>query len=61
VFESGDEFSDKLGDVLLNFKKDSDGEIVITRVDTGEQITPIRLFWFAWAAFHPNTKLYKAN
>ncbi|MGD8744603.1 MAG: DUF3179 domain-containing protein [Candidatus Woesebacteria bacterium] len=61
VFESGDEFSDKLGEVLLNFKKDSDGEIIITRVDTGEQITPIRLFWFAWAAFHPNTELYKPN
>jgi len=59
VFENNSEFSDLLGDVSLNLKKDSDGDIFITRTDTGEQIIPIRLFWFAWAAFHPDTELYE--
>lgn len=30
-------------------------------VKTVEQIIPIRLFWFAWAAFHPDTELYEGR
>jgi len=58
VFDEDKTISDQLGDISLSLKKDADGDILITRIDTGEQITPIRLFWFAWAAFHPNTELY---
>jgi len=61
VFEETSEFTDKLGDITLTLKKGSDGDIVIIRTDSGEQIMPIRLFWFAWAAFHPNTELYQTN
>jgi len=59
VFEKSNKFTDKLGAVALNLSKDSDGNVMITRAGTGEEIIPIRLFWFAWAAFHPNTELYK--
>jgi len=34
------------------------GQIKVTNIETGEEIIPIRLFWFAWAAFHPNTESY---
>jgi len=61
VFDEDKAISDQLGDIPLSLKKDADGDILITRIDTGEQITPIRLFWFAWAAFHPNTELYQDN
>jgi len=35
------------------------GEIEVTNQDSGEEIIPIRLFWFAWASFHPGTELYQ--
>lgn len=35
------------------------GQVKVTNLDTQEGIIPIRLFWFAWAAFNPDTDLYK--
>jgi hypothetical protein len=37
----------------------SNGEVMMKRLDTGERLAPVRLFWFAWKAFHPETDLYK--
>jgi len=36
----------------------SDGRIVITNTDTGDEIVKEEDFWFAWFAFHPETELY---
>lgn len=37
---------------------DKNGDVTVKRLDTGEEIVPVRLFWFAWKAFHPETELY---
>jgi hypothetical protein len=34
------------------------GEIKVTNLSLKKEITPIRLFWFAWAAFHPDSEIY---
>jgi hypothetical protein len=36
----------------------NNGDIRVVRLDTGEEIAATRLFWFAWKAFRPETKLY---
>ena len=61
VFESTAVINDSLGNVNLKLEKLANGKIVVTNVGTGESIIPIRLFWFAWAAFHPDTEIYKLN
>ncbi len=35
----------------------NDGSVVLELSDSGVQHTPIRLFWFAWYTFHPETSL----
>jgi hypothetical protein len=35
----------------------SDDGSVALRTDDGQAFTPIRLFWFAWYTFHPQTEL----
>lgn len=61
IFKTQTQTTDRLGDVTITIKKQESGEIIVTRNDTGENIVPIRLFWFAWAAFHPDTEIYQAN
>lgn len=34
------------------------GEIKVTNLSLNKQITSIRIFWFAWAAFHPESEIY---
>lgn len=58
IFEKNSIVSDTLGGVPLRLEKTTDGKIIITNVQTNTEIIPIRLFWFAWAAFHPDTELY---
>jgi len=40
-------------------ERDNSGIIMITNLDTGEEIVKERDFWFAWYAFHPETGLYE--
>lgn len=42
----------------LNVVRNKDGTVTI-KDDTGQEIVPTISFWFAWIAFHPETKLYK--
>lgn len=35
----------------------SDGSVILELRNSGVQYTPIRLFWFAWYTFHPETSL----
>ncbi|MDX8403522.1 MAG: DUF3179 domain-containing protein [Mariprofundaceae bacterium] len=32
--------------------------IIISHRDSGQEFNTMRLYWFAWAAFHPKTELY---
>jgi len=50
---------DTLGGTPITIARSESGEITATNNETGEDIIPIRLFWFAWAAFNPDTELYR--
>ncbi len=58
AFDKQPIIDDTLGGLPIQLKKTSAGEIQVTNLETNKPITPIRLFWFAWAAFHPDTELY---
>ncbi len=51
--------SDKIGNTEIEIHYYESGEITFTNVTTGEEVIPLRLFWFAWAAFNPDTELYE--
>jgi hypothetical protein len=38
-----------------------DGSVTVRDAETGETFTAMRLFWFAWYAFHPSTELRGAG
>ncbi len=50
---------DSIGDIPIRLEQKESGEIKAVNLQTNEEIIPIRLFWFAWAAFHPDTELFK--
>tara|TARA_Y100000310_G_scaffold192770_1_gene192686 strand:+ start:217 stop:1275 length:1059 start_codon:yes stop_codon:yes gene_type:complete len=49
---------DVVAGVNIKVQRDKDGVVRITNLDTNEEIIKERDFWFAWYAFHPDTKLY---
>ncbi len=50
---------DTVGKTPIRLERTDSGEIKVTNLQTQEEIIPIRLFWFAWAAFHPDTEVYQ--
>jgi hypothetical protein len=58
IFDNQAKILDTIGTTKITLEKKPDGEIIV-KTQSGESITPLRLFWFAWAAFHPDTELYK--
>ncbi len=50
---------DSIGETKIKIERDDAGTIKITDKDTGNEIVKERDFWFAWYAFHPDTKLYE--
>ncbi len=59
VFDNTPKITDKVGGISIILENQANGKIVVTNTQTGAEIIPIRLFWFAWAAFHPDTELYE--
>lgn len=59
AFDKSPVINDSLGGVRLRLEKTKEGKIKVTNLETSEEIIPIRLFWFSWAAFHPDTELFK--
>lgn len=55
----GVEVNDTIGnqDVVVQNQKG----IVTLTTEAGEEIVPIRTFWFAFAAFHPDAEIYQAD
>ena len=53
------EVRDEINNVPLSIMRDSTGIVTITRLDTNERVPHERDFWFAWAAFHPDTILFE--
>ncbi len=59
VFDKQPVIEDAIGNTKIRLEKTDSGQIKIINIQTQEEIIPIRLFWFAWAAFHPDTELYQ--
>lgn len=49
---------DEIGGVKIKIERGNEGVVKIKNIETGEEIVKERDFWFAWYAFHPETKLY---
>lgn len=50
---------DTFNGVTLIVERSDSGIVTVKNKDTNEEIIPVRAFWFAWFAFHPDTELYK--
>lgn len=57
VSESG-AIEDVVNGVDVRLEELEDGRVVVTNLDSGEEIVKEVDFWFAWYAFHPETELY---
>jgi len=49
---------DTVGGVNVKIERDEAGIVTFTNLETNERIPHERDFWFAWFAFHTETKLY---
>jgi hypothetical protein len=49
---------DTVSGIRIRVERGDSGIVTVTNQETGEEIVKERGFWFAWYAFHPNTKLY---
>jgi len=58
-FENNSIVKDQINGISIIIEKLDSGQIKVTRTDTNQELIPLRLFWFAWAAFNPDTLLYK--
>ena len=58
VLQPGQKIQDTVGNIDIIIQLADDGTVEV-ETDSGEEIVPLRLFWFAWAAFHPDTELYQ--
>ena len=59
VFETEPVIEDQIGEIPVRLELEDSGNVRVTNAETGEELVAIRLFWFAWASFHPGTELYK--
>ncbi|MBI4096705.1 MAG: DUF3179 domain-containing protein [Candidatus Levybacteria bacterium] len=59
VFDKKKVIEDTVGNTAIRLERTQSGKIKITNLQTQEEIVPIRLFWFAWASFHPDTELFQ--
>jgi hypothetical protein len=50
---------DTVGNTNIKIERDDAGIVKITNLETNEEIVKERDFWFAWYAFHPDTKLFE--
>lgn len=50
---------DQIADTPIEISLEESGKVSVKNLENGEEIQAIRLFWFAWFAFHPNTELYQ--
>ena len=50
---------DVVNGVNIRLERLDDGRIVVTNIDTGEEIVKEVGFWFSWYAFHPDTNLWE--
>lgn len=51
--------SHELGGEAVTVTMHDDGTVVLELIGSGVKFEPIRLFWFAWYTFHPDTALIR--
>ncbi|MFC2024511.1 hypothetical protein ACFLTJ_02910 [Chloroflexota bacterium] len=49
---------DSVGGARTVIERDPSGEVNAVNLDNGEEILVLKMLWFAWYAFHPETGLY---
>ena len=49
---------DQLGGRSITGTFSADGEVIFVDKESGEEYIPLRGFWFAWAAFNPETEIF---
>jgi len=54
----GGNLNDSFAGKNLKISRNRDGAVTI-KDESGKDLVPTISFWFAWAAFHPETELYK--
>ncbi len=52
---------DTIGNTPIRIEISKDGEITSVKDNEGIAVPHIFSFWFAWQAFHPDTKVYHKN
>ena len=50
---------DVVNNVNIKIERLDDGRVIVTNIDTGEEIVKEVGFWFSWYAFHPDTDLWE--
>jgi len=53
------ELHDEMGGTNFTLTWDANGQNVRIKTASGEEIVGLQMFWFAWAAFHPDTEVYE--
>lgn len=53
------EIIDDVGGIKIKIERANDGVVTVINLNTKKEIVKERGFWFAWYAFHPDTKLYQ--
>ncbi len=51
-------FQDRVGDTVIMIEYNPEADLMSARDSSGNPIPVVRAFWFAWAAFHPETEIY---
>jgi len=51
--------NDTFNGVDITITRDEANQVTFTNDETGEEIVAVRGFWFAWAAFYPETELFE--
>jgi hypothetical protein len=57
--DTGGVIEDTFNGVNVKLEKLGDGRVIVTNIDTGEEIVKEVDFWFAWYGFHPTSELYE--
>ena len=53
------EVSDEIAGQKIRIEYDSKSRSAVVRNEKGEVIPTVQAYWFAWAAFYPETELWK--
>ena len=61
LFRQESPIQDSVGATRIRIEFDENNQTATVFDLNGEPLPSIQLYWFAWAAFHPDTELYDAN